>query len=295
MLKSMTAYGRSTVDTPLGRFTVEVQSVNRRHLEPALHLPPGLQRFESGLRRRIADCVERGKVTLRLSFRPGEKKLCSLRPNLASARALKEAGRQIAGLLELREADVVLALLQKEPELLVQDEEEGLEELEAPIEQAVAKALEEHGRMRCSEGAALQRDIEERLTLLEQLSGNAAARAPAVLEHYRKKLKERLRESYPEGEEAAAEERLLREASLFADRADIEEELTRFRSHLEQFREFIQAEQGAVGKKLEFLLQELLREANTAAAKSPDVELSRCAVEMKTEIERIREQIQNVE
>ncbi|SCA62373.1 UPF0701 protein YloC [Chlamydiales bacterium SCGC AG-110-P3] len=298
MLKSMTAYGRAMVTHHLGRFEVEIQSLNRRYLEIHCQLPRELSRFEVDVRKLVSQQVNRGNITVRVTanFQGGTP--LTVRPNLALVRELKSAfdavSNEVGG--DELSASSFLRLVTREEGLMVygggdDDNEAYKEAVRLAVEQALGALVE----MKRAEGKALQQDIEQRLSILKRNTAAVASGTSDAAERYRKRLKERLAEVVGM-ETIENEERVLREVAIYADRIDIAEEVTRCESHLDQMGQVLRADNGeAVGKRLEFLLQELNRECNTIGAKASDASVSQLMVASKTELERIREQIQNVE
>lgn len=294
MLKSMTAYGRGVVASSLGRFVAEIQSVNRKYLEINLIIPKEFSRFDFNLRKIISSAISRGQVTVKVVAYFDEESPSVIMPNLPLVRQLKSAWEAIADELQIKKENALsLSLLASEPGILLYGEELINEtQYSQVLEEVVGVALQEFIDMREREGATLQRDIAARLENLHSWIDRIQQRSPDATVKYRNKLKERIEEVLAGAIEN--EERILREVAIFADRIDITEEITRFQSHLNQFDALLRSEDGA-GKTLEFLLQELNREINTIGAKSADMDVSRTVVEIKSELERIREQVQNVE
>jgi uncharacterized protein (TIGR00255 family) len=296
MLKSMTAYGRAHKTTELGHFSVEVSSVNRKHLEVSLSLPKELMRFEPELRKLVASKAVRGQVSVKISATFNEKSPLSVTPNLALAKQIKSCWETLAKELGIpAEKGFELQMLAQVPEVLLYheewQEEEGYRQV---LVEVVEAALKDFVRMKLGEGALLQEEIRGRLQRLEALALQVAAKSGGATEKYRQKLMDRLHEVLV-NPAFHNEERILREVALYAEKIDIAEEISRLQSHLTQCQEMVCQEQTAAGKTLEFLLQELNREANTIGSKSSELEISRLVIEIKGEIEKIREQIQNIE
>lgn len=295
MLRSMTAYGRHSLSTPLGQFTVEIQSVNRKHLEINTLLPKELMRFDPDIRKIIGIAVVRGQVTVKLTAYFEKVMPITVMPNLPLVRQLKAAWDAIAKDLSLRDpSEFSLDLLHGEEGIFLYGEnlqdEPGYR---VAIFEVVEGALKAFLAMRAHEGEALQRDISSRLKKLSHWMDEIASRAGGATDKYRQKLLERLESLMPGIMEN--EERVLREICLYAERIDITEEITRFYSHLQQCEKLFLMEAGSIGKTFEFVLQELSREVNTIGSKSSDIEISRLVIEIKSELERMREQIQNIE
>ena len=289
----MTGHGRGQVSRGGISAEVEVSSVNRKQLDCSVGLPPALAvlapRIEEELRKRLS----RGRVSVTVNVQWSatlRRKNLRVDEDLAAAcvQALRKTARRV-GLTGDFSPDLLLQL----PEVVRFEPSPREAERAWPvIRDALARALDGLVRMRVREGRALRRDLEARLKKMETELSAVRARAPRVLEQYRLKLAERLRSAGFEKE--AADERVLRELALFADRADITEELTRLASHVGQARHMLRAG-GAAGRSLDFLAQEMLREATTIGSKANDAGIARHVVNLKAELERLREQVQNIE
>jgi uncharacterized protein (TIGR00255 family) len=293
-LMSMTGRGTGAAAGRLVRVEVELSSVNRKQLDVVVGLPRGLAAFESRVQAQIQGALARGRVSGEIRVTWTAAALArSARIDEARAQALVGALRAAArrlGLPDDLKASALLAL----PEVLVAGCEARDAEAAWPVvARALAKALESLRAMRRREGAALGRDLRARLRKLQGLTGAIARRAPAVAGAYRRQLLKRLGAALP-GADLAADERVLKELALFADRADIAEELVRLRSHLDQAGRLLR-QGGVAGRALDFLVQELGREINTIGAKANDAVLTRQVLAFKVELERIREQVQNIE
>lgn len=292
VIKSMTGYGRC-VETVNGReFTVEVRSVNNRYLDCSVRLPRMLSFGEDAVKQAVKNAVSRGKVDVFISVRSegGEEVKVSVnRPVLEGYLAAME---QMVSQFGVRD-DISVSNLSRLPEVFVVEKPEVDEEqLLADLMGVVAKALEGYDAMRTTEGTALDRDLRSRgetiLSLVEQVEqGNAQT----VID-YRARLEAKLAEVL--ANTAIDESRILTEAAIFADKVAVDEETVRLRSHLQQMNTMLTGG-GAIGRKLDFLLQEMNREANTIGSKCTDVRLARIVVEIKAELEKIREQTQNIE
>lgn len=296
MLKSMTAYGRACVVTSLGRFVAEIQSVNRKHLEINTFMSRELMRYDADIKKWIAAQVGRGQVNVKITATFDRNIPLLVTPNLALARQLKSAWDAIAQELHLpSEKGFSLELLARESGLLVYEDDIHDEEVyRKSIEEVIVEALKQLVAMKLREGEALYRDIKGRFEKLKPLIKEIAVKSPGATEKYRQKLMERINEVIGR-ETIENEERILREVCVYAEKVDIAEELTRFESHLQQVNHLLDSDAEALGKTLEFLVQELNREVNTIGSKSSDVDIARMVVEIKTELERVREQIQNIE
>ncbi|MEI8365663.1 MAG: YicC/YloC family endoribonuclease [Parachlamydiaceae bacterium] len=296
MLKSMTAYSRVSTVSTLGHFSIELQSVNRKHLEiNTLGIPKEFVRYDADIRKWIAAAVGRGQVNVRICAAFDAESPLVVMPNLALARQLKEAWGVLAKDIGM-EVDNrgLLTILSKVDDIMLYDENtQDLDAYRDMLHVLVEKALAQFLAMKVAEGKALHDDISMRFALLGKWIEEIAVKAPQATDRYRQKLQERLQEVL--GASTELDERLLREVCVYADKIDIAEELTRFQSHLQQSAALINSKAQSIGKTLEFIVQELNREVNTIGSKSSDVDVSRTVIAIKTELERIREQIQNIE
>lgn len=295
MLKSMTAYGRACSISPIGHFVVEIQSVNRKHLEINTFLPKELLRFDADVKKWIAAQVGRGQVNVKISVTFDRESPLVVTPNIALAKQIKSAWDAIALELQLpSEKGFTLSMLSETSGLLLYEEDVQDEEVyRNALHQAVLEALEKLMSMKLREGEILHKDIATRFDKMAPMIKEIAIKAPGATERFRQRLLERLEEVMSGNIEH--EERLLREVCVYAEKVDIAEELTRFDSHLQQVSALLQSDGQAIGKTLEFLVQELNREINTISSKSADMDVARLVVDIKSELERIREQIQNIE
>lgn len=294
MLRSMTAYGRAHLETRIGHFVVEIQSVNRKFLEVIIMTPKELSRFDIEIKKWLVPHVTRGQINVKITVNFEGAIPFLIHPDLSLARQLKAAWLEIAREVGVSEEEFSLSLLSGETGLLkceenVQEEESYRNLLKEVFDLALGKFVD----IKVQEGAILQADITERVQKIRRLIQFIEQRVPGATLKYRNKLMDRLKELLPSHTEN--EERILREVALFAEKIDIVEEVTRFAFHVSHLEELIQSPVPSVGKTLEFILQELNREVNTIGSKSSDIEIARCVIEIKSELERIREQIQNVE
>ncbi|MDR3625164.1 MAG: YicC family protein [Chlamydiales bacterium] len=290
----MTAYSKTHLTHELGCFTLEIQSVNRKFLELQINLPRELSSFEPFLRKILQKELVCGHVnlTLRASFE--QASLFKITPNLLLAKEIYNAWLSIAATLGLDSKSFDLKLLSENPNILTYSENTELEKTcEDIIDLLVREGLSQLVRMREEEGKALKHDFLLRLELLEDSMKKVSALVQASPEKYRQKLLQRIKESLPDSIES--EERLLREMIIYAEKSCVQEEITRFYSHISQFKDLLDGKKLGIGKNLDFLTQELARELNTFGAKTSDLDSSKLILEMKTELARIREQVQNVE
>ena len=293
-LMSMTGRGAAAAAGRLARVEVELSSVNRKQLDVDVGLPRFLAAYESRVLELVQSRLSRGRVTgdVRVTWAEAAQ-AAGAKVDLGLARAAVGALRAAAKKLDLPDDLKASALLSLPGLVALEHGERDLEALWPTVRQALEAALAKLQAMRKKEGAALGRDLRARLGTLRKLVGEIAARAPGVAETYRANLRKRIAAALP-GSDLAADERLLREVALFADKADVAEELVRLDSHFRQAADALQAG-GVVGRALDFLVQEMGREINTIGSKANDAEIARRVVAAKAELERFREQVQNVE
>lgn len=295
MIRSMTGYGDAQRETPAGRLRLEVKSVNHRFFNPSLKTPPGFDRFERDLTEVLRAHVARGHVTLYLGVdRRSPEAASGIRADLDKARAYRAALEEIQKELGVP-GSVDLALLARFGELFRGPEPEAAPEVDVEVLRSMAhEAMSGLVALRTAEGARLQEDLEARLTAMGAQLDVVEARAPERLVRERDRLRAAVKELA--GQVEVDGDRLAREVAYLAERWDVTEELVRFRAHLAAFRDAMAAEGGEpVGKRLGFLVQEMHREANTIGSKANDVAIAEASMALKEEIERLREQVENVE
>ena len=292
LIKSMTGYGRS-VETVNGReFTVELRSVNNRYLDCSVRLPRLLSFAEDSVKQAVKAAVSRGKVDVFISVSTEGGENARITLNKTVLEGYLAAMNQMVEEYGVRN-DIGVSSLSRLPEVLtVEKPEVDEEQLLTDLMSVVNNALAGYNAMRSTEGQALDADLRNRgKTILELVSQVEAGNAQTVVD-YRARLESKLREVLENT--AIDESRILTEAAIFADKVAVDEETVRLRSHLKQMESMLDAG-GAVGRKLDFLLQEMNREANTIGSKCTDVRLARIVVDIKAELEKIREQTQNIE
>lgn len=292
MIKSMTGYGRA-VETVNGReFTVELRSVNNRYLDCSVRLPRILTFAEDAVKQAVKASVSRGKVDVFISLRSESGDEAQITLNQTVLQGYLVAMRQMVDEYGVRD-DISASSLARLPEVLsIEKPQLDEDQLLADLMFVVNKALENYDAMRATEGAALDKDLRSRgETILDFVAQVEKGNAQTVVD-YRARLEAKIREVLENT--AIDESRILTEAAIFADKVAVDEETVRLRSHLEQMNSMLTAG-GAVGRKLDFLLQEMNRETNTIGSKCTDVRLSRIVVDIKAELEKIREQTQNIE
>jgi len=309
----MTGFGRGECIRYDRRFKVEIKAVNHRYSDITIKLPRFLNPFEDRIKKRLSRDITRGKVDVWVNFDSYTKKDISVNVNEAFADAYMEAiatlmkryswndyNSSLSGTKYSVPAVPGIELLARNPDIITFDKFDSVnskdiqQEMWETLEEALENALTQFNNMRKAEGDALARDIIEKQNRIKDLLIQLTARAPAAVEEHFVKVRERVTELLSSLGHQLDENRFLTEVALLADRSTVDEELIRLDSHMSQLATMIN-ETTAIGRKLDFLVQEMNREANTIGSKSADVELSKLVVELKSEIEKIREQVQNIE
>ena len=291
-MKSMTGFGRGEAQRSGVTWSVECSSVNRKQLEVAVNLPRELAELENAVRTEVSAAVSRGRVNVAVRRESGAAGADAAHIDQALAAHYYHAMHALALKLDIP-PEISLTDITRLPGVITQAQTEiATEDAWPSIHEALSGALKQLNTMRNTEGASLRSDIESRLAAIESLLESIRAKAATVPEHQRKVLRQRL-------EDAGLplpldDERLVKEIALFADRTDISEELTRAASHVQQFRSYLASDTPA-GRSLDFLLQEFFREFNTMGSKCNNAEIAHHVVTAKTELEKIREQVQNAE
>ncbi len=288
----MTGYGRGEALLNGRTITVELRSVNNRYLDCSVKIPRSFVFAEEKLKNRVQELISRGKVDVFVSIdsTAGENVVVTLNKAVADG--------YYAALLAMQEEyavidDISVSLLSRFPDVfIVEKEQADLEQISQDILEVLDTAIADFNTMREREGQRLAHDIQSRAKTIEELLVQVEAKGPETIAEYRLKLERRMAEVLENTQ--IDESRLLLEAAIFADKSAVDEETVRLRSHLSQLGEIL-AQGGIVGRKLDFLIQEFNREANTIGSKSSDVEITRIVVDIKGEIEKIREQVQNIE
>ncbi len=292
MIKSMTGFGRNEMSEEKRKITVEIKSVNHRYLDVNIKMPKKLNFFEAAIRAELKKYMQRGKVDVFIAYEDFTESNVCVKYN-------KELAAEYMGYLEKMaedfglDNDIRVSALSRYPEVLTMEEQSvDEEEIWKALCGAVQGAAEKFVETRLKEGEALKNDLIAKLDgMLEHLSF-IEERSPQLVEEYKDKLRERVRELLEDTQ--IEESRLLLEVTLFADKICVDEELVRLRSHIETTRQTL-IDGGSIGRKLDFIAQEMNREANTILSKTNNMEISNRAIELKTEIEKVREQIQNIE
>lgn len=292
MIKSMTGFGRCEIAENNRKFTVEMKSVNHRYLDVNIKMPKKLNFFESAIRAELKNYISRGKVDMFITYEDFSENTSSVRYNREIAEEYLGYLRQMAQDFNLDD-DIRVSTLSKYPEVFTMEEQSiDEEELWKELQKAIDGAAEMFVQTRIVEGEHLRDDLIEKLDGMLKLVDFVAERSPMIITEYRQKLEEKVKELL--ADTAVDESRLLTEVTIFADKVCVDEEVVRLRSHIETTKNTL-IEGGSIGRKLDFIAQEMNREANTILSKANDLEISNCAIELKTEIEKVREQIQNIE
>ena len=292
MVKSMTGYGRA-VETVNGReFTVELRSVNNRYLDCSVKLPRSLSFAEEAVKQAVKATISRGKVDVFISVHSEGAADVKVTLNAAMVEGYLAAMKQMVSDYGVND-DISVSVISRMPEVFtVEKPEVDEDQLRADLMGVLAKALESYDAMRAAEGKALENDLRSRGNTIRELVSQVEAGNGQTVTDYRTRLENKLKEVL--ANTAIDESRILTEAAIFADKVAVDEETVRLRSHLEQMDAMLTGG-GAIGRKLDFLLQEMNRESNTIGSKCTDVRLARIVVDIKAELEKIREQTQNIE
>lgn len=292
MLKSMTGFGRYELSEGERKITVEMKAVNHRYLDVTLKMPKKLNFFESAIRTLLKEYVQRGKIDVFITYEDLSSKGAALTYNRAIAAQYMDYFRQMAEEFAL-EHNVKVTDLARCPEVLtLEDQQEDEEEIWQMLEQAVRGACEKFVETRVREGEALKTDLLVKLDEMLDLVAMIEERSPQIVKEYRTKLENKVLELLADTQ--MDEGRIATEVTIFADKICVDEEIVRLKSHIEAMKNALKAG-GSIGRKLDFIAQEMNREANTTLSKANDLALADCAIDLKTGIEKVREQIQNLE
>ncbi len=292
MIKSMTGFGRCEVLKDSRKFTVELKGVNHRYLDVNIRMPKKLNFFETSIRTLLKHYANRGKVDIFITYEDTSESQVSLKYNATLASEYMKYFKQMEEAFGL-ENDIRVSTLSRCPEVLTMEEQcEDEEELWNGLKEALEGAFTQFVETRKTEGASLKKDILEKLNGMEKLVAFIEERSPEIVAEYRAKLEEKVGELL--GDTQIEESRVAAEIIIFADKICTDEEVVRLKSHISHMRDTLEEKEG-IGRKLDFIAQEMNREANTILSKANDLEVSNCAIGLKTEIEKVREQIQNIE
>lgn len=289
---SMTGYGKGCCDEGGIEISCEIKTVNNRYLDVSVKAPRVFAAYEEVVRSLVKEKLTRGHADVLITLKDKREKPTALTLDGALAASYVAAAKSLKAAFPDLVDDVTVTSVLRYPEVLKSEDSQTLDEaLTDALKKALVSALDNLNAMRKIEGEKLKADMLSRMQEIERLVGEVSVRAPLVAQSYKEKLFARVKE-YLDGAQIE-ESRLLTEVAVFTDKSNIDEELTRLRSHIGQFRSI--CEEGVVGRKLDFLVQEFNREANTTCSKSNDVEVTRLGLALKNEIEKIREQVQNIE
>lgn len=292
MIKSMTGFGRCEHQQGSKKFTVEMKAVNHRYFDVSIKIPKKFTFFEAAIRGILKEYVQRGKVDVYITYENFAEESAELKYNESIAAEYLKYFRQMSETFGL-EDDIRVSVLGRCPEVFTMEEQAVDEdEIWVVLEQAVRGACVQFSQARSREGEALKTDILDKLAQMEENVSLIEARYPQIISEYRKKIGEKVAELL--GDTQIDEGRLASEVILFADKICTDEETVRLGSHIATMREVL-LQGGAIGRKLDFIAQEMNREANTILSKANDLETSNIAIDLKTDIEKVREQIQNIE
>ena len=292
MIKSMTGFGRCEVLKDSRKFTVELKSVNHRYLDVNIRMPKKLNFFETSIRTLLKSYADRGKVDIFITYEDLSQSQVSVKCNAALAAEYLKYLNQMAEEFSL-DNDVRVSTLSRYPEVFTMEEcSEDEDELWNGLKEALEGAFSQFVEMRTKEGERLKEDILLKLDLLSEQIRFIEERSPQIIAEYRTKLEEKMRELLEDTQ--IDDNRIAAEVILFADKICTDEEVVRLKSHIQHMKETLEESNG-IGRKLDFIAQEMNREANTILSKANDLDISNRAISLKTEIEKIREQIQNIE
>ena len=292
MIKSMTGFGRSEIVKGNRKISVEIKSVNHRYLEAGIKMPKKLNVFESRMRDLLKKYAARGKIDIFINYEDDSESQVNLKFNQNIADEYMAIFNNMSDKYNLKN-DITVGGLARFPEVITMDEvQEDEEKLWHFIEEAMKAALEQFVNTRILEGENLKKDLLGKLDHMEELVAFVEKRSPEIMKEYRSKLEGKVKELL--GDTTIDESRIATEVIIYADKICVDEETVRLRNHIEHARKCLN-EDGGIGRKMDFIAQEMNREANTTLSKANDIAISNAAIDLKTEIEKVREQIQNIE
>lgn len=292
MIKSMTGFGRSERVTEQSKIVVEIKSVNHRYCDLNIKLPKKFYVFESRIRNVMKEYVTRGKTDIYINYENFEDNELQVQFHERVAAEYVDAIGKAQKVFGLEQGLTGASLIRYPEVITLTEESRDMEEFYPELEKAVREAGESFVEARQAEGEHLQKDIFEKLDYIEELVDFVEERSPKLLREYREKIQKKVEEFL--GDTKLDESVLATELTIYADKVCVDEETVRLRSHVKNMKETLGRDE-SIGRKLDFIAQEMNREANTILSKANDKELSQCAIDLKTEIEKIREQIQNIE
>ncbi len=293
MIKSMTGFGRCELADGERKFTIEMKGVNHRYLDVNIRMPKKLNFFETAIRNLLKQSVSRGKVDIFITYEDLSEGQAVLKYNETLAKEYLVCLKQMEESFGL-ENDIRVSTLSRYPEVLTMEEQAlDAEEIWNVLKKAMEGALEQFVETRIMEGENLKKDILSKLDGMQKLVAYIEERSPEIVKEYREKLEEKVKELLEDSQ--IDDGRIAAEVVIFADKICTDEEVVRLKSHISHMQEVLRSEESGIGRKLDFIAQEMNREANTILSKANDLEVSNCGIDLKTEIEKVREQIQNIE
>ncbi|MGN1166071.1 MAG: YicC/YloC family endoribonuclease [Lachnospiraceae bacterium] len=293
MIKSMTGFGRCEVTDGERKFTVEMKGVNHRYLDTNIRMPKKLNFFETSIRNVLKQRVQRGKVDIFITYEDLSESQVALKYNETLAREYLSYFAKMADTFSL-ENDIRVSSLSRYPEVLTMEEQAiDEEELWKGLKKALDGAIDQFIETRATEGENLKKDLTGKLDCILELVSYIEERSPEILSEYREKLETKVKELLCDTQ--IEENRIAAEVVIFADKICTDEEVVRLKSHVVHMKETLLSDENGIGRKLDFIAQEMNREANTILSKANDLRISNVGIELKTEIEKVREQIQNIE
>lgn len=292
MIKSMTGYGKSTLEINSRKYQVEIKSLNHRYLDISIRMPKQLSYLEETIKQQISSKISRGKIDVFISWENNSIEGRTIKINTELAKAYIEELRKLAKEENLSD-NIEVNDIAKYPDVLIVQENQEDETIKNEIVEVVNKAVNNLVEMKQTEGIKIAEDLQKRLDYIQEEVNKVKEFSTGLINEYIVKLEERIKELLPNNQEID-KNRLMQEVVIYADKCSIEEEVTRLNSHIGQFKEFLKSDE-AVGKKLDFIIQEMNRETNTIGSKSNNLNITNGVIDMKTEIENLREQVQNIE
>ena len=292
MIKSMTGYGRAQGSFSGGDITVEIKSVNNRYLDCGVKLPRGYAYLEEGVKSQVQKAISRGKVDVFITINAAGADNVKISVNEPVAKGYIDAMHRLVQEYGIQDDISASAISKFSDVFLVEKQEQDENEVKSAISGVVAEALDAFDAMRTREGEALKTDLLQKAEGILTLVSKVEERSPITVKAYRERLTAKMQEVLEDRQ--IDEARIIQEAAIYADKVAVDEETVRLRSHVDQLQNML-SEGGVIGRKLDFLMQEMNREANTIGSKGNDVEQARNVVSIKSELEKIREQIQNIE
>ena len=293
MLRSMTGFGTGLSETEDYRVAIEIKSVNQRYLDFDIRAPHVLDPFAETIKAKVKEYASRGKLTISIQFLDKREHVREIRLDKPLAIAYHKALNEMSDLLHLPRPDKVQIISSYPGVLTAVEAKDALDGADAVLISALEQALQQFIEMREKEGENLKADFLKRLDLLSGYVDEVAELGPEIVKQYRERLEATVKEALAGAD--IDEARIIQETAIYSDRVNFTEEIVRLRSHFEQFRTIVANPDAPVGRKLDFLIQEMNREVNTTASKANSVRAAQIAVDMKSEIEKLREQVQNIE